>query len=174
VKTLFLILSGLISLTAWSTPDSNKWEGRSLPQFELLNQSGELINSVQYKGKWLVLYFYPKDKTPGCTIEAQNFTNDYARYQQLNTEIVGVSLDDVESHKDFAETYELPFNLLADTESKLSKTMEVKRFLPWPHASRQTFLIDPKGIIVRHFDEVEPKVHSQQLLKALQALQQKK
>ena len=113
------------------------------------------------------MYFYPKDKTPGCTVEAKNFTTDYPLYQQLNTQIVGVSYDDVASHRDFAETYEMPFTLLADTDAELSKALKVDRLLPWPHAGRETFLVNPQGVIVEHFSDVKPDSHSVELLKSL-------
>ncbi|WP_196141172.1 peroxiredoxin [Aliikangiella sp. G2MR2-5] len=152
---------------------SNIWEGVPLPEFELADQKGEIKTKNDFLNDWLILYFYPKDKTPGCTVEAQNFTNDYAKYKALGANIVGVSYDDVESHKDFADTYEIPFTLLADTDAKLSKTMKVNRILPWPHASRETFVINPEGIIVHHYSDVSPKSHSQELLEDLKSYQNK-
>ena len=132
--------------------NSNQWEGLPLTAFSLQDQTGKVRSNGDFKGKWLVLYFYPKNKTPGCTVEAQNFTDDYPKYEALNAEIVGVSYDDVDSHKDFADTYSMPFTLLADTDAKLSKALKVDRILPWPHASRQTFLINPEGVIVHHVE----------------------
>ena len=151
--------------------NSNQWEGVPLTAFKLADQSGNLRTNDDFKGRWLVLYFYPKDKTPGCTIEAQNFTDDYPQYQELDTEIVGVSYDDVASHKDFAETYEMPFVLLADVDKTLSKSLKVDRILPWPHASRQTFLVNPDGTIVHHFEDVTPKTHSAELLAVIKQKQ---
>ncbi|MDH5432407.1 MAG: peroxiredoxin [Gammaproteobacteria bacterium] len=168
-STRHLLLFCFILMTASSgiLASSNVWEGLPVPQFTLNDQNGITKTNDDFKGKWLVLYFYPKDKTPGCTVEAKNFTADYSKYETLNTNIAGVSLDDVESHKDFADTYNMPFTLLADTDSKLSEALKVKKILPWPHASRQTFLVNPQGIIVQHFAKVDPKTHSEELLKAI-------
>ena len=160
----------LISLTA----SANQWEGVPLVEFKLQDQKGVERTKKDFAGQWLVLYFYPKDKTPGCTVEAQNFTDDYGQYQLLNTQIVGVSYDDVKSHKDFSDTYEMPFVLLADEDKVLSKALGVDRLFPWPHASRQTFIVDPKGVIVKHYSDVSPKKHSKQLLKYLALIQNKK
>ncbi|TQV72906.1 peroxiredoxin [Aliikangiella marina] len=150
---------------------SNQWEGVPLAEFELLDQNGETRTSEEFKGSWLVLYFYPKDKTPGCTVEAQNFTEDFAKYQALNANIVGVSYDNVDSHKAFADEYDMPFTLLADTEAKLSKAMKVDRILPFPHSSRQTFLVNPEGVIVHHFEKVSVHEHSADLLALLKEKQ---
>jgi thioredoxin-dependent peroxiredoxin len=153
---------------------ANQWEGVPLVEFKLKDQLGIERTNKDFKGQWLVLYFYPKDKTPGCTVEAQNFTNDYSQYQLLNTQVVGVSYDDVASHKDFSDTYEMPFVLLADVDKKLSKAMDVDNLFPWPHASRQTFVVDPEGNIVKHYPKVSPKNHSKQLLKFLTLIQSTK
>jgi thioredoxin-dependent peroxiredoxin len=165
MKKLYPFICFLISFNVLA--NTNQWEGVPLNAFKLLDQSGTTRTNEEFLGKWMVLYFYPKDKTPSCTVEAQNFTRDYPHYQKLNTQIVGVSYDDVASHQDFAETYEIPFVLLADTESQLSKAMKVDRILPWPHASRQTFLINPQGVIVHHFPDVTPSEHSAELLALL-------
>ncbi|MET1255822.1 peroxiredoxin [Aliikangiella maris] len=150
----------------------NQWQGVPFPEFSLLDQHGEVRTNKDYTGRWLIVYFYPKDKTPGCTVEAQNFTDDYQLFKSLNTEILGVSYDDVDSHKEFADLYNMPFSLLADTEATLSKKLKVDRLLPWPHASRQTFLVDPSGKIVHHFAEVTPKKHSKELLQLIKKLNQ--
>ena len=144
--------------------ESNRWQGQPFAEFNLQDQTGKLRTNKDFEGKWLIVYFYPKDKTPGCTVEAQNFTTDYSIYKSFNAEIIGVSYDDSESHKDFAETYEMQFVLLADVEHDLSKAMDVDRIFPWPHSSRQTFIVDPKGTIVKHYDEVDPKSHSKKIL----------
>lgn len=159
----FILL--ILSLTVIAAP--NNWEGRELVNFSLQDQTGKLQTNKDFLGKWLVLYFYPKDKTPGCTVEAQHFTDDYSQYKKLGAEIVGVSLDGVESHKAFADTYKMPFKLLADAKSQLSEAMKVKNYFPWPHASRQTFLVNPQGVIVKHFKSVDPKTHSKQLINEL-------
>ena len=153
---------------------SNVWEGRPLPDFNLADQSGQPKTKKDYADRWLILYFYPKDHTPGCTVEAKNFTEDYAKYQAIETSIVGVSYDDVETHKDFAEVYGMQFDLLADVDWVFSKAMNVDRIFPLPHASRQTFVVNPQGIIVKHYPDVTPKSHSQELLKSLELLQENK
>lgn len=165
IYTLFLF----ISFNALA--NVNQWEGVPLADFSLQNQNGKTLTNADFKGKWLVVYFYPKDKTPGCTVEAQNFTDDYSKYKALNADIVGVSYDDVSSHKEFSDLYEMPFSLLADTDARLSKAMKVDRILPWPHANRQTFLVNPQGIIAHHFKEVKPSNHSQELLTVLKQKQ---
>jgi len=168
MKNLISIMLVLVSIA--TSADTNRWEGVPLVEFNLQDQSGVKRTNKEFLGSWLVLYFYPKDKTPGCTIEAQNFTDDYSQFQLLNANIVGVSYDDVESHKDFADTYNMPFTLLSDVDKKLSKALDVDSIFPWPHASRQTFLVDPKGTIVKHYSDVSPKTHSKELLKQLNLL----
>ena len=167
LRSIFTFILVCFSVTA----SANQWEGIPLTDFKLQDQQGIERTNKDFLGQWMVLYFYPKDKTPGCTVEAQNFTDDYAKFQLLNTQIVGVSYDDVESHKDFSDTYEMPFILLADVSKVLSKAMKVDRLFPWPHASRQTFIINPKGIIVKHYSDVSPKSHSKELLVQLKRSQ---
>ena len=163
----------LITFSLATQASTNQWEGVPFPAFELKDQFGKVRKNQDFDGKWKIVYFYPKDKTPGCTVEAQNFTDDYEKYQKRNVEIIGVSYDGVESHKDFADTYEIPFTLLADTKAKLSKQMKVDKIFPWPHASRQTFVVDPSGKIAAHIESVSPKTHSAELLTMLNELQSK-
>ncbi len=150
--------------------DSNQWQGRPFASFALKDQSGEVKTNQDFKAKWVIMYFYPKDRTPGCTVEAQNFADDYQKFVIQNAEIVGISYDDVESHQDFAKTYGLKFSLLADTDHELSKAMDVNSYFPWPHPSRQTFVLDDKGIIVKHYEDVDPATHSKELLALLAKL----
>lgn len=161
---------GLLFLSFNLLADSNRWQGQPFAKFSLQDQTGKLRANKDFTGKWVVVYFYPKDRTPGCTVEAKNFVNDYANYQSLNVEIVGVSYDDAESHLDFYNTYEMKFTLLADIDHSLSKAMDVDRFLPWPHPSRQTFIVDPDGVIAKHYKDVDPDTHSSILLKDLKKL----
>lgn len=168
------IVCALLLITSFNIlAKANQWEGVPLVNFNLQDQNGKSLSNKDFKGSWLVLYFYPKDKTPGCTVEAQNFTDDFAKYKALNTKILGVSYDDVDSHKEFADLYNLPFSLLADVDAELSSAMGVDRILPWPHASRQTFLVNPEGTIVHHFKKVKPNDHSKELLTLLKQLQTK-
>ena len=116
----------------------------------------------------MVLYFYPKDNTPGCTIEAHNFQRDIARFQQDHAVILGVSIDSAESHKDFCAKQGLTFKLLADTEKKVAAEYgSLKSILGFKIADRNTFLIDPKGKIVKVWTGVNPGGHSQEVLSAL-------
>jgi len=168
-KLLIIALSVLIFK---ANAEANLWVGVALPEFKLADQSGNIKSNSDFMGHWMVLYFYPKDRTPGCTVEAQNFSDDYKQYQMLDTNIVGVSYDDVASHQDFAQTYAMQFTLLADVEHDLSKALKVDRIFPWPHASRQTFVVNPAGFIVKHYEDVTPETHSQTLLQDLKKLQQ--
>lgn len=142
-----------------------RWQGALAPTFELPDQDGKLHKLTEYRGHWLILYFYPKDNTPGCTIEAQKFREAYAQFQAMETEIVGVSLDDVDSHKEFAEVHELPFPLLADPDKKTARAYEVLTEIgPLKYTRRETFVIDPEGVIVRHYEDVDHEIHARQLL----------
>ena len=145
--------------------------GMPAPEFELPDQTGQLHSLEDYRDKWIVLYFYPKDETPGCTTEACEFRDNIFAFRELNAQILGVSFDDVESHLKFAENHELPFPLLADTEGKAADAYGVKtRMFGMTVAKRQTFLIDPTGNIARHYDSVKPATHSQEVLQDLRAL----
>ena len=141
------------------------------PEFELPDQNGELHSLEDYRDKWVVLYFYPKDDTPGCTTEACEFRDNIFAFRDLNAYILGVSLDDVESHKSFAEEYSLPFPLLADTEGTVSTAYGVKtRWAGMNVAKRQTFIIGPDGKVARHYEKVDPATHSEQVLADLKEL----
>ena len=141
------------------------------PEFELSDQNGQLHSLEDYRDQWVVLYFYPKDDTPGCTTEACEFRDNICAFKDLNAQILGVSLDDVESHKAFAESYSLPFPLLADVEGKVSTAYGVKtRMLGMTVAKRQTFIVGPDGTIAKHYEKVTPAEHSKQVLADLKLL----
>jgi peroxiredoxin Q/BCP len=148
--------------------------GQAAPDFTLMNDEGKQVSLKQYQGKWVVLYFYPKDFTQGCTIEAQNFKRDSASYDKANAVILGVSTDTVDSHKSFCEKEGLNFKLLADTENKVSdmygSTME---YQGKKLSARNTFLISPDGKIARVFMKVKPMTHSEEVLAAIAELQKK-
>ena len=145
--------------------------GDVAPEFELSDQNGQLHSLEDYRDQWVVLYFYPKDETPGCTTEACKFRDNIFAFKDLNAQILGVSLDDVESHKAFAENHGLPFPLLADVNGTASSAYGVKtRKFGMTVAKRQTFLIAPDGTIAIHYEEVDPSEHSKQVLADLKEL----
>ena len=145
--------------------------GAPAPEFELSDQAGQLHSLEDYRDQWVVLYFYPKDETPGCTTEACEFRDNIFEFRKINGQILGVSFDDVESHQKFAENYDLPFPLLADTEGNAAEAYGVKtKMSGMTVAKRQTFLIDPAGNLAKHYDKVKPETHSAEVLADLKAL----
>ena len=145
--------------------------GQPAPEFELPDQTGQLHSLEDYRDQWVVLYFYPKDDTPGCTTEAFEFRDNIFAFRKANAQILGVSLDDVESHQKFAERYDLPFPLLADVEGKTASAYGVRtRMFGMKVAKRETFLIGPGGNIVKHYTKVKPATHSTEVLADLQLL----
>ena len=146
--------------------------GSAAPEFTLPSQDGNPISLKDFRGKWVVLYFYPKDFTSGCTIEAHNFQRDQAQYAQKNAVVLGVSVDSADSHKQFCTKEGLNFKLLADTDHKVSSEYgSVMNFGVTQIAARHTFVIDPQGKIVRAYTSVEPNKHSEEVLSALSELQ---
>lgn len=146
--------------------------GTAAPNFSLPSEDGSQVSLQDLRGKWVVLYFYPKDGTPGCTIEAHNFQRDQAQYVQRNAMVVGVSVDTTDSHKEFCTKQGLTFKLLADTEHKVVKEYgSTMSYNGVEIAARNTFIIDPQGKIVRTYSSVDPNKHSQDVLSALDELQ---
>jgi peroxiredoxin Q/BCP len=142
--------------------------GQAAPGFTLPSQDGTQIALDSFRGKWVVLYFYPKDMTKGCTIEAHNFQRDQAKFDALNAVILGVSVDTPDSHKEFCTKEGLTFRLLADPEHKVVDAYgSLGHFGAMTIASRNTFLIDPKGKIVKEWTKVDPSVHSEEVLAAI-------
>ena len=139
--------------------------GQTAPAFSLPSQEGGPVSLKDFHGKWVVLYFYPKDMTQGCTIEAHNFQQDLPKYQQKNAVIVGVSVDSTDSHKEFCAKESLTFKLLSDTDKKVVDLYG--SLSPRGMASRNTFLIDPAGKIVKVWTGVNPSKHSEEVLAAL-------
>ena len=145
--------------------------GKLAPDFELADQDSRLHSLEDYRDRWVVLYFYPKDGTPGCTTEACEFRDNIFAYRDLNVQVLGISLDDVESHKAFSEEYGLPFPLLADLDGNVAKAYGVKtRMFGFALAKRQTFIINPDGRIAKHYAKVKPASHSRQVLADLKEL----
>lgn len=161
----FFAVVAALSFTTIGVANEQIAVGAPAPEFELLDQTGQLHSLEDYRDRWVVLYFYPKDETPGCTTEACEFRDNIMAFRDLDAQILGVSLDDVESHKAFAEHYSLPFPLLADTEGEISTAYGVKtRKFGMTFAKRQTFIIGPDGNIAKHYETVKPAEHSAQVL----------
>ena len=173
---IVLLLAGVIVLVVLvprllsrgATPS----EGSNAPDFTLPSQEGSSVSLKDYRGKWVVLYFYPKDQTPGCSREAHNFQVDGPKYAERNAVVLGVSLDSVDSHKKFCAKEGLNFKLLADTNHKVTDAygsltnLGVVKF-----AARHTFLIDPSGKIAKAYTSVDPLKHSAEVLAELDVLQ---
>jgi peroxiredoxin Q/BCP len=152
--------------------DSVPSVGSLAPGFTLTSQEGTPVSLKDYRGKWVVLYFYPKDFTSGCTIEAHNFQRDQPQYQQRNVVVLGVSVDSADSHKQFCTKEGLNFKLLADTDHKVSSAYGSLTNLGLvKFASRHTFIINPEGKVAKVFTEVNPNKHSEEVLVALAELQ---
>jgi peroxiredoxin Q/BCP len=150
-------------------------EGTAAPKFNLPSQDLPSVSLDQFKGKWVVLYFYPKDFTSGCTLEAHNFQRDLAKYEAKNAAIVGVSVDTVDSHKDFCTKEGLNFKVLADTTHSVSSSYgSVMDYQGTVYSARNTFLIDPSGVIRKVYLKVKPATHSDNVLADLETLQAKK
>jgi peroxiredoxin Q/BCP len=145
--------------------------GASAPDFSLASQEDTQVSLAQYKGKWVVLYFYPKDMTTGCTIEAHNFERDLPKYDALNAVVLGVSLDTVESHKTFCSKDSLTFKLLADPDHKVIDAygVPVSTHGDMKYADRDSFLISPDGKVVKVWTKVNPNTHSDDVLAEIEA-----
>ena len=167
----FVLALSLLLLAAPLQASDQPAIGEPAPEFELPDQDGQLHSLEDYRDQWVVLYFYPKDETPGCTTEACEFRDNIFAYRQMGAQILGVSLDDMDSHKAFAEKYDLPFPLLADTEGSVAETYGVKtKMFGMTVAKRQTFIVDPDGILVKHYEKVKPDTHSAEVLADLETL----
>lgn len=150
--------------------------GAAAPAINLLDQDGKQQKLSDYKGQWVLVYFYPKDDTPGCTTEACSFRDNLPKLDKLKVKVLGISTDSVASHKKFADKYKLPFTLLADVDKKV-----VEKYGVWAEKSmygrkyfgvlRTSFLVDPNGKIVRVYEKVKPAVHVEQVMADLSALQ---
>ena len=153
------------------SPEPAIGEGQSAPDFTLPDQEGKAVTLSQQRGKWVVLYFYPKDDTPGCTKEACSFRDNLTAIQQLDARIFGVSVDSVASHKKFAEKFKLNFPILADDRHQVTTKYGVlTSFMGFKVARRSTVIIDPQGVIRKIFPSVKPEDHALEIHRALVGL----
>lgn len=166
---LSLLLWGNFGSTAQAMGGKLPTLNQAAPEFRLPTNTGtKKVALADYAGKWIVLYFYPKDFTSGCTLEARRFQQDLSKYQQRQTEIVGVSADSIDSHAEFCDSEGLKFPLLADTDGAVSKA-----YGSWMgiYSMRHSFIIDPQGILRATFTDINPIAHSQEVLATLDRLQ---
>ena len=148
--------------------------GLEAPQFELKDGEGNVLTSQDFLGQTIVVYFYPKDETPGCTKEACSFRDSYADFKEAGVEIIGISPDSEKSHSRFIQKHELPFVLLSDPEHEICEAFEVwgpKKYMgrEYEGVYRTTFIIGPDGIIKHVFENVKPEDHSQEVLAEVRA-----
>jgi peroxiredoxin Q/BCP len=171
---LVIALAALLVLVyVKSSPSAQLKVGALAPFFSLMDQNGQLRQSKEFKGRWLVLYFYPKDNTPGCTKEACRFRDEHSALQKIGAQVVGVSVDSSAAHAGFASQHRLPFPLLADKQGDVAKAYGALMTLPYfKLAKRRTFLIDPAGCVAKMYLNVEPDTHAQTVLKDLQLLKE--
>ena len=147
--------------------------GDDAPYFSLPDNQGHQVNLNDFKGKWVVLYFYPKDDTPGCTTEACHFRDDFKILENLGAQVVGMSIDDSFSHKKFAEKYNLPFPLLSDASGEVASLYgALNNFLVIKLAKRYTYLINPQGKIAKIYLSVDTSKHSQEIIEDLKKLKE--
>ena len=174
-KYVFLLAFAIVAVVACnrvSAVNELPAVGAAAPSFNLTTNEGKQVSLNDFKGKWVVLYFYPKDFTQGCTIEARNFQRDLAKYEAVNAVILGVSVDNAESHKEFCAKEGLNFKLLADTDAKVSEQYgSIMEYNGAKLSARNTFLIDPQGKVVKVFEKVKVAAHSEEVLAALATLQ---
>jgi peroxiredoxin Q/BCP len=162
--------AGLFSANAFAGPPPTV--GTPAPAFKLLDQDGKSHQLADYRGKWVVLYFFPKDGTPGCTTQACTFRDNIFAFRRMGVTVLGVSVDDSSSHAEFAKTHRLPFTLLADSKKQAAKSYGVLRnYLVTEIASRQTFVIDPQGRVAKHYPEADPNDGQKVLLDDIARLQ---
>ena len=166
IAAFALVLAATLSLSAAGFPPV----GQPAPDFSLKNDAGKVTSLADFKGKWVVLYFYPKDFTSGCTIEARNFQRDLAQYEAANAVVVGVSVDTAESHKEFCAKEGLSFRLLADTDAAVSTAYNsVMDYKGSKLSARNTFVIDPAGKLAKVYESVKPMSHSEEVLAFLKS-----
>ncbi len=164
IRALGVFLMGLFSASV----HAELQVGDAAPAFNLVDQYSKPQQLADYTGKWVVLYFYPKDDTPGCTTEACSFRDDIFKIRALGAEVLGISLDSAESHAEFAKKHGLPFPLLADTEAKVAEAYGVLTSMgPVKYAKRHTFIVSPDGKLAKIYRDVDPKAHSAEVIAEL-------
>jgi peroxiredoxin Q/BCP len=170
VAILALATAGTLGTRAFAAADAIA-VGSTAPNFTLPSQEDKPVSLTDYKGKWVVLYFYPKDQTTGCTIEAHNFQRDQPKYNALNAVVLGVSLDTVEGHKTWCSKDTFSFKLLADPEHKVVDQygVPVSAHGDMKFAARQTYLISPSGKVVKYWSKVDPASHSDEVIAEIKA-----
>ena len=162
------VILTLLCAGALHASDAIPQAGQIAPDFTLPSQDGTPVGLSQFRGKWVVLYFYPKDGTPGCTIEAHNFQRDLAKYEMRQAVILGVSVDSTKSHQEFCAKQSLTFKLLSDLEGKVSRQYgSLTNLLVTKISARNTFLVNPEGRIAKVWTGVSPAKHSSEVLAAL-------
>jgi len=171
-RQLGIALFASIAVAAGAAAQEPPKVGDMAPSFRLQDQHGKWHSLEDYRGKWIVMYFYPKDATPGCTTEACDLRDNIFAFRDLGAVILGISVDDVASHKSFAEEHGLPFAILADSDKKVTTRYGVlTKFLGMMElARRDTFIIDPQGRIAKHYMKVDPGNHSAMVLADLKQL----
>jgi len=176
ILSLLAIAAALsLSASAGAFPADPPAVGTAAPDFQLTTNENKQAALKDFRGQWVVLYFYPKDFTSGCTMQARNFQRDLQKYEQAKAVILGVSVDTAQSHKDFCAKEGLNFKLLSDTDAKVSSAYgSVMEYQGANYSARNTFIIDPEGKIARVFLQVKPSVHSEEVLAALAELQKPK
>lgn len=173
IVLMIVALAGILLLTMRNLSLANELPkvGQPAPAFVLADQNGKTHQLNEYAGKWVVLYFYPKDDTPGCTKEACSFRDDLAQLDKLGAQVIGISVDNTDSHAKFAAKYHLPFPLLADSDGKVADSYgALTNLYVTKLAKRYTFLIDPKGNISKTYLSVNTSRHSQEIIDDLKQL----
>ncbi|MDX1519274.1 MAG: peroxiredoxin [Gammaproteobacteria bacterium] len=167
---IFIIMTASMILFS-RTASAEISPGQPAPEFDLVDQYEKRHQLSGYRGNWVVLYFYPKDDTPGCTTEACNFRDDFIELQELNARVLGVSVDNTESHAKFAEKHGLPFPLLSDPDGEVAKLYgSLWKLGPIKIAKRHTFIIDPEGRLAKIYRDVSPDTHSDEVIADIREL----
>jgi peroxiredoxin Q/BCP len=171
-KIILSFVMALVGLVSCANAKIMLKDGQTAPDFSLMGNDGQMHKLSDFKGQYVVLYFYPKDETPGCTTEACSFRDNISAITKTGTKVIGVSVQDVASHKDFVKQYGLNFLLLADNQKKVSKEYGVLN-TAWGMDNRVTFIINPDGKIVKIYPKVDPNGHAKEVLAELETLQNK-